>query len=826
MSSAAAAGPPPDRSNITLGGGLGGGYDGANGIRLHGKEGIKANRRVIPHINDLLTVTPDVDRHAPMRRLLLEAENYAKNADTHLDFRRPDVALEEYLKAFIIAVEIIPRHKDYPELKRSDYQQLWTKLQKRIKTQGPKFEQVKLEIKKDNAETGIQPRLSANDGLTFKVQHSDSAHEELERKAPEGVSNGHTFAEQDRAAHAEEAQVAVASSPRKMPPRVQPKPNNLHGNTIKQVPTPPDQLKSLGAADIASRFARLRTSDSPVPVQDPRIRTRPIIPPSTNGNPGGIKPTVAPNVPSERPLGPRDMPRVPQGLPARPQKLPLDVNVPSMPRAPDAIYSPSRGPGDVPGVGGMPRSSPRTSYNAPPRTNSMASLNGGLRTSTTIEDRSDYFSQSASKSMTTSGPILPESTVVTAEDLMKYLKRGSQQLRVLLVDLRDREQFDDGHIMASSIICIEPIVLRKGISGDDLAQSMVLSPENERSLFDKRNDFDLVVFYDQASKSEMQKANSSIDGGASLGDFSRAVFDYSYDEKRLKRMPMLLVGGIDAWVDLMGPQSLATSETANAGPRSTKQTKPSRNGAVGLTRSRAATRRKTYESRPLTKEEESQWDETLKDEQVPSPSVLKNAVGENWSYAKTTEDFFRRFPEVAAQESMTVPRKVDPRPPQKPLSTTPAPIDASHHEELNTLMPRPPTRPSPAVPRPSYSGISDRDGHSSATTLSSREAHSNQIGPPPVQTLGDEVSVKGRTGLANFTNTCYMNSVLQSLSATPFLSWFLMTGDFEKSENKPQRRAGETTDPPQLMARNLANLLRHLWSGQFTYVTPKTFRVC
>lgn len=51
-----------------------------------------------------------------MRTLLHKADTSAKQADTHLDFRRPDLAYIEYLTAFSIVVNSIPRHKDFPEL--------------------------------------------------------------------------------------------------------------------------------------------------------------------------------------------------------------------------------------------------------------------------------------------------------------------------------------------------------------------------------------------------------------------------------------------------------------------------------------------------------------------------------------------------------------------------------------------------------------------------------------------------------------------------------------------------------------------------------------
>lgn len=59
-----------------------------------------------------------------MRTLLQKADVSAKQADTHLDFRRPDLAFIEYLTAFTILVNYVPKHKDFPELS-NDRGELW-----------------------------------------------------------------------------------------------------------------------------------------------------------------------------------------------------------------------------------------------------------------------------------------------------------------------------------------------------------------------------------------------------------------------------------------------------------------------------------------------------------------------------------------------------------------------------------------------------------------------------------------------------------------------------------------------------------------------------
>ena len=82
------------------------------------------------------------------------------------------------------------------------------------------------------------------------------------------------------------------------------------------------------------------------------------------------------------------------------------------------------------------------------------------------------------------------------------MQAGSKDVQVLLIDVRSRHEFDDGHIMSQSTICIEPdIVQRDNISANEVSDSMVLAPTSEARLFERRHEFDVVVFYDHDSSS-------------------------------------------------------------------------------------------------------------------------------------------------------------------------------------------------------------------------------------------------------------------------------------------------------------------------------------
>lgn len=777
MSPVASNGPPHSRGSSVNGVVP---INATNGIKANGIDGMKGANRVFPHLDDLLAARPNVDMNWPMRRLLQEGELLAKQADTHLDFRRPDVALQEYIKASIVAVELIPRHKDYPSLHadRGDLHRLYTGLNKRISAQHEKFADVKQIVKENNSRSGVKPTL----------------HSALHEVEANGLQSGHVRA-QSTQSPLTNGSSTNGTPPRKKPP-VQPKPEALHGNAIR-----PTSGGNIPHTDLAARFANLRT---PEPKQDPRIRTQPISIPGLAGSATG--PTQAGNYTTmNKPTGPRDFPSVPRTTP-----LPLGINIPAtaMPKPPAAVYdSPIRGP-ETSAANLL--SSRSSSYRNSSRENSAPPISTVGPTPTLVDNRSDYFAQPTHTSgddgyawkQQKRAPVLSDSPTVSAEELVDLLAQSSQSFRILLVDLRSREEFDTGHIMSQFIICVEPITLRHGISGEELADSMVIAPDLEQNLYDQRHEFDLIVFYDQSSESLKPLNSGDSETQNTLKNFVAAVFEYGYD-KRTKRSPKLLSGGIDAWVDLLGPNSLKNSlngAIVDAARNVLKPGRPLSRTSMARARNLPVKRRRTYSSRPLTKEEEHAWDSKMKEESaVRSPTTPGDSQAEDLVYARTTEDFFRRYPELPAiQESMI-----------KPISTPLGP--QSHQDQFSSVVPRPPARPAPALPRQRSSGISERGPIA-------QYAH----------TTGDTITeyrvVPGLTGLHNPNNLCYMNSAIQALSATPFLRDILLKHQYPPTIPIP-RKEGETSDPPQLMVRSLGNLLGHIWSGQYDYVTPHTIRV-
>lgn len=133
-----------------------------------------------------------------------------------------------------------------------------------------------------------------------------------------------------------------------------------------------------------------------------------------------------------------------------------------------------------------------------------------------------------------------------------------------------------------------------------------------------------------------------------------------------------------------------------------------------------------------------------------------------------------------------------------------------------------PVRPAPVAPRKSYSGVSERPVPSVSYPISLNRARPAVMGIPKFDpSLANSANISfGTTGLKNLGNTCYMNSILQCMSGTIPLSRYFLDGSY-KSHLNPENPRGSRG----VLTNAFAEVVRHLWSGEYKFISPVTFKV-
>ncbi|KAL2264652.1 hypothetical protein VTJ83DRAFT_7162 [Remersonia thermophila] len=682
-------------------------------------------KRILPHIDDITSVTVNIDNHTPVEKVLAVAESTLRQAESYRTFGRPDLALADYLRASSIILDIIRHNKGWVSLRRDNksLSERYNRLLRRVQEMHPDFEAVKEHIKADNARTGVQPTVSRPSSTDAGPRHPPTATPVA--KVSEAGENG------------------VKSKP-----AVHPKPANLQGKSL---------LSNAAASDLMARFTRLRTSTSSSPSASPL----PDLLSDASPNPSPAS-SLAPPTAGLNGVAPAEMPRMPA-----------------------AIYNPPRGSISSE-TAALPSSTPRSMFS---RTSSTASLSGGRQTPPVAPNEPALAPAPpiwpAVASAKRQKPPVPEGDTISVDDLIRLMKVGARDFSILLMDIRSRAEFDDGHIMSQATICLEPeVLLRPNISADELAEAMVLAPSAEQVLFEKRHAFDLVVFYDQRSSHVPDKPQDT-EARAVRGLFD-ALREYDFPGPGAQRcQPKLLRGGLDAWTDAVGLSSLQSSSTS---PKA-------QHAAPPIAQALLRTPRQKYVTRPIQDPAEAQrWEESIADVKAIEP-------------IRSKDDFLRRFPAISSQrESMTSPATSPPRTqPQSPF----------HHrmlseEHLYTSLPAPPAPPPPAVPRRTYSGLAESDD--SAVVLAKRAGAQ----------YGGEPARRYRTGLQNPGVWCFANSSLQAMFATPGFSREVWSGAWKEAYKVPVK-PDENIENPQLLTKCLANLFHWLNLGTIESIIAKTF---
>ncbi|KAK6513182.1 ubiquitin-specific protease doa4 [Arthrobotrys conoides] len=846
----------------------GAGGSGSNGGGASGK-------RVLKHLDELkLKIAAEKPKPSlSIGALLMLAQRRFKAALMNIEFKRLDLAYVDFNVSMDILINVIPQHREYPTWINRNLNNTVTEfkaLKQDMKKHFDRMDSIKHIISEDNIKNNTQPPaesiIPSSPPLPIATTTKDPSPAPIEDAAGTAAVG---------AAMAPNGHPAAISIKHPPPRPAKPKDlQNYHHDTRKSTDRPP----SRGLPTLATTTSAPRSSHDLLRERFEKLRD------SANGPPS-----------SHSRISITD----PAGMRRRLSSIPsVSTDESSLPRPPSPTYSPVRQYPDSSSYFPVPGDS-----QARPlvRAASNTSLDGYARPSSATSAPIPLPSATPAQMP----PNNTGDTTISAERLSEWLGLISQ-ISILVIDVRERTEFDQGHIFARDIICIEPTALRDNMSADQLEDALSISPDKEQAMFKRRDQYDFVVYHDQSSSAlttYQRGADKQLQQRA-LKVLVQAIYELAYD-KRLKNPPKLLVGGIHAWSEFNGQTSLVQTT------QSTHKSSLARAGAKTSTTSQSsiAARRKEKtrmtllgqvlpdekrselnNAQPINQEEAAEWIARLKRENSTTISVKRPAeldttdprshnraaslVSMDFERSPDIEEFFQRFPALGQNhmDLPLVPAKVPMSPPIEGASqqataypalpslgsvnrpsTSPAPSIHEEHNAMppptrapppppiplkeslettlarrNTIIdhvfhgftdvqnpsfhpvtPSSPSRPPPAVPKKSYSGVSEHH-QPQAPALDS-------ISVPFITPAGP--TGFGTTGLKNLGNTCYMNSIIQCMSGTVPLARYFLSGFYKGHLNRENRLGSRG-----IFAEAFANLNRNLWEETYAFVSPVTIK--
>ncbi|KAL2708385.1 Ubiquitin carboxyl-terminal hydrolase [Kluyveromyces marxianus] len=296
----------------------------------------------------------------------------------------------------------------------------------------------------------------------------------------------------------------------------------------------------------------------------------------------------------------------------------------------------------------------------------------------------------------------------------------------LLIDIRPRRDFNNGHISCDNIVCIEPISFKETYTDSDiLRKSLITATDRELDLFKCRDKFKLIILYTDTDERTKYYWHQ-------LQVLQNILLSRSFDQPLQGTKVVVLQNGINAWKAKFPNDISIIKETI---------------------------------SMPPVENTESLFPPFVSMPQYPK----KQSVSNSTSRAASPSHSLTHYPDAPFLNNSKAPMKTYGLTPNHPLPSTSNLTKALQQNGMGN----------------NNYGYDNKSQYVNGN-MNGKKEHMATNNSDTVQSQA-KLNLDFTIGLINLGNSCYLNCIIQCLLGCHELSYIFLTNSYKKHVNVNSR---------------------------------------